>query len=59
MILTLNLTREARQYQKKKKKEEKKSCDDDVMLANCDILSLFRFMANLEQHGSRFRMYGL
>ena len=26
--------------------------DDDVMSANCDVLSLFRFMVNLEQFGT-------
>ena len=37
----------------KRNKKPSKRFDDGVMLANCDVIVIFRFMANLEQPGSR------
>ena len=37
----------------KKNKTTLKKIDDDVMSTNCDSLSSFRFLANLEQSRSR------
>ena len=31
----------------------KRESNDDVMLKNCDVIFVFRFMASLEQSGSR------
>ena len=37
----------------KKNTASLKKVDDDVLSAYCDVILIFRFMANLEQSGSR------
>ena len=37
----------------KRNKTRSKKFDDDVMSADCDVIVIFRFMANLGQSGSR------
>ena len=37
----------------KKNTASLKKIDDDVLSAYCDVILIFRFMANLEQSGSR------
>ena len=37
----------------KKNKAMSEKFDEDVRLANCDVIVIFQFMANLEQSGSR------
>ena len=37
----------------KRSKATSKEPDDGVISANCDVIAIFPFMANLEQSGSR------
>ena len=40
----------------KRNKRTRKKIDDNVISANCDIIIIFQFMANLEQSGSRIAL---